>query len=48
MLIHLFGIIRQVFEMGREIVKDLDAKIVESFLIMLLNLMKVDGSWSFV
>jgi hypothetical protein len=48
MLIHLFGIIRQVFEMEKEIVKNLDAKIVESVFIMLLNLMKVDGSWSFV
>jgi hypothetical protein len=37
----LSGIIRQVFDMGREIVENLDAKVV------LLNLMKVDGG-SFV
>jgi len=48
MLIQLFGIIREVFEMGREIVKDLDAKIEESLLVMLPNLMKVGGSWSFI
>jgi len=48
MLIQLFSVIRQVFEMGREIVKNLDARIVETLLIMLLNFMKVDGSWSFV
>ena len=29
----LFGIIIQVFGMGREIVEDLDAKIADSFLI---------------
>jgi hypothetical protein len=47
MPIHLFGIIRQVFEMEKEIVKNLEARIVESVLIMLLNLMKVDGSCEF-
>jgi len=29
----LFGIIVQVFDMGREIVENLDAKVVDSFLI---------------
>jgi len=29
----LFGIIGQVFDIGREIVENLDAKVVDSFLI---------------
>lgn len=33
--------------MGRVIVENLDAKVVDSF-FMLLNFMKVDESWSFV
>jgi hypothetical protein len=44
----LFDIIRQVFDMGGEILKDIAVRIVDSFFDMLLNLMMVDEGWSFV
>ena len=32
-IIELFGVIQNVFDMGREITEDLEVKIVDSFLI---------------